>query len=78
MKSNGDNPVGLWELLKYKIQCFTITFSKPKNKRNKEKIKILEERINELETKLTASASSEQVKELLDSKAELQTYYEHI
>lgn len=78
MESNGDDSVGLWELLKYKIRCFSISFSKTKCKSTKQRIKMLESKVSEMEKSLKASDSSEHVKQLLDYKSELNTYYKHI
>ena len=68
----------LWEYLKYKVRNFTISYSKGKARSRHENAKQLEEKVNELEKKLTSNSSSELLEELQEAKGQLNDHYDYL
>ena len=68
----------LWDLIKYKIRQRTITYSKAKARKKREKVKHLEEILRDCTTKCDNNPSKENLDELECLQAEYDQLYDYI
>ena len=68
----------LWDLIKYKIRQYTITYSKAKARKKREKLNRLEERLKNCTEKCDQDPSEKKLEELEVLQAEYDRTYDYI
>ena len=72
------DPRVLWDFIKYKIRYVTISYSKQKAKKRREKLSVLEKEIKECQVKCDENATPENLNDLEILQTEYDRHYEYI